>query len=77
MITPGTSQPRKTVTIPVPRTLPLGFEITPSGVQEVWDTFVKPTHSDNAPPQSIEVRMLAGILRAVYAGMTEAQETNR
>lgn len=57
-----------TVEIPMPVVAPLGIEVTPSGVQAVWDTFVKP-QQDRGEIQSIEDRTLMAILRAVHAGL--------
>ncbi|WP_214429835.1 hypothetical protein, partial [Escherichia coli] len=45
--------------------------VTPAMVQDVWDTFVKPGQSDDAPPQSAEMRALMGILRAVHAALED------
>ena len=60
----------KTITIPVPLVAPFGFEVNdPAMVEDVWDTFVKPAQSDDAPPQSAEMRVLMAILRAVHAGL--------
>jgi hypothetical protein len=56
------------VTMPVPTVAPLGFEVTAPMVQDVWDTFVKPDQ-DAGGPQSGEMRVLMGILRAVYVGL--------
>ena len=61
--------PHPTFPLPQPLIAPLGVKITPAMVQEVWDTFVKPTQSNDAPPQSIEMRALMGILRAVHAAL--------
>ena len=58
-----------TFPLPQPLIAPLGVKVTPEMVQEVWGTFVKPTQSDDAPPQSIEMRALMGILRAVHAAL--------
>ena len=58
-----------TFPLPQPLIAPLGVKVTPAMVQEVWDTFVKPTQSNDAPPQSIEMRALMGILRAVHAAL--------
>lgn len=44
---------------------PFGMGITPGDVQDVWDAFVKP-HQDSGEPQSVEMRVLMGILRATY-----------
>ena len=63
----NTTEP--TFPLPQPLMAPIGVEITPEMVQEVWDTFVKPTQSDDAPPQSAEMRALMGILRAVYEAL--------
>lgn len=59
----------KTFTCPVPLVAPLGIEVTPGIVQEVWDTFVKP-EQEQGIPQSGEMRSLMAILRAVYEGLT-------
>ena len=60
---------RDTVTIPWPHVRPLAIPVTPSSVQEVWDTFVKSAPEDFASPPSVEMRTLMAILRAVYAGL--------
>nr|DAT11712.1 MAG TPA: hypothetical protein [Caudoviricetes sp.] len=60
-----------TFPLPQPLIAPFGVKITPEMVQEVWDTFVKPGQSDDAPPQSAEMRALMGILRAVYAALED------
>lgn len=58
------------MSIPIPLVQPTGMQVNSVGmIQEVWDTFVKPTQSDNAPPQSVEVRTLMAILRSMYAGL--------
>jgi hypothetical protein len=49
---------------------PLSWNIARSDVQDVWDAFVKPLQ-DSGDPQSIEMRTLMAILRAVYAGLPE------
>ena len=49
-----------------PTVAPFGYEVTPEMVQDVWDVFVKPSQSDDAPPQSAEMRVLMGILRWAY-----------
>ena len=61
----------KEITIPQPVVSPFGVEVTRRGVKDVWDAFVVPEQSDNAAPQSVEMRMLMGILRSVYAGMSD------
>lgn len=53
-----------TYPLPQPVMAPLGIPITPEYVQEAWDTFVKPAQ-DSGTPQSGEMRILMGILRAV------------
>ena len=58
-----------TFSLPQPLIAPLGVKVTPAMVQDVWDTFVKPGQSDDAPPQSAEMRALMGILRAVHAAL--------
>lgn len=59
------------VLMPVPRSQPFGDEVTADGVQKVWNTFCKPSQSDDSPPQSVEMRQLMAILRAVHEGMTQ------
>jgi hypothetical protein len=67
------SEPYETVTIPVPQLAPFGEPINnPDVVQEVWDTFVKPSQ-DAGELQSIEMRALMAILRAVHKGLQDAQ----
>jgi len=59
------------ITIPIPRVRPLGIPVdTVSGVQEVWDAFIKPAQ-DRGDIQSVEERVLMAILRAVYQGIDE------
>lgn len=65
----------KTISIPVPLVAPIGWEVDkPEMIQDVWDAFVKPSQSDNAPPQSAEMRVLMAILRSVYEGLSNADE---
>ena len=65
----------RTITIPVPVVAPLGWELDkPQMVQDVWDVFVKP-EQDAGVPQSIEMRALMAILRAIYQGLSEAEVT--
>lgn len=62
----------ETIPIPIPRLAPFGLAISdPESVQEVWDAFVKPDQ-DAGRLQSVEMRALMAILRAVHQGMTEA-----
>lgn len=63
----------KRIGIPVPRLAPFGIEVDSTGVMDVWNTFVKPDQ-DNDVPQSVEMRALMAILRAVYQGMTEDED---
>lgn len=56
------------LTIPHPLVWPFGLPITAGGVQDVWDCFVKPDQ-DAGNPQSVEMRLLMAILRAVAAGL--------
>lgn len=59
----------KTLTIPVPTVAPFGDEMSSKdSIQEVWDAFVKPSQQDEFAPQSVEMRVLMAILRAVYIG---------
>lgn len=57
-----------TFTSPVPLVAPIGIEVTPEMVREVWDTFVKPDQ-DAGNLQSSEMRTLMAILRATYEGL--------
>jgi len=57
-----------TFTAPIPQVAPMGFEVTPGMVQDVWDTFVKP-HQDSGDVQSAEMRVLMAILRSTYEGL--------
>lgn len=50
-------------------TAPFGGEVTRDDVRDVWTTFVVPSQSDDAPPQSVETRVLMAILRAAYAAL--------
>jgi hypothetical protein len=61
----------KTMTIPVPLVMPLGWPLeNKKVVEEVWDVFVKPAQERGDLP-SIEMRVLMAILRAVYEGMPD------
>ena len=55
------------------RVAPVGYEVTAAMVEDVWDTFVKPSQSDDAPPQSAEMRVLMAILRGVVAALEADQ----
>ena len=60
-----------TVTIPLPVVMPFGSRLDrPEFVQEVWDAFVKPDQEEKIP-QSVEMRLLMAILRALYQGLEE------
>lgn len=62
---------RPVITIPVPMVAPMGISINSrAAVQEVWDAFVKPDQ-EAGNIQSVEMRMLMAILRAVYEGMED------
>ena len=63
--------PHPTFLLPQPIMAPIGVKVTPAMVQDVWDTFVKPGQSDDAPPQSAEMRALMGILRTVHAALED------
>jgi hypothetical protein len=54
------------IKVPMPTVAPLMYEMTKEGVREVWDAFVKPDQ-DSGMPQSVEMRLLMAILRAVNA----------
>lgn len=58
------------ITIPMPTVAPVGWAIDdPQMIQDVWDVFVKP-EQDAGMPQSIEMRKLMAILRAVFHGLS-------
>lgn len=60
------------IEIPIPRLAPFGLALySPESVQEVWDTFVKP-EQDAGIAQSVEMRTLMAILRAVHKGLVDA-----
>lgn len=64
------------ITIPVPIVRPLGAMLDkPEYVQEVWDAFVKPDQ-DAGVPQSVEMRMLMAILRAVAHGLSQRESSD-
>lgn len=63
----------KTIQIPMPQVAPLGIPVTADAVQEVWDAFVAPSQRDDSPPQSVEMRCLMAILRAVHRGLEDDQ----
>ena len=59
--------------IPVPRVAPFGEPADKrSFLQDVWDTFIKPSQ-EAGNPQSIEERILMAVLRAVYEGLPEEE----
>ena len=64
------------ITIPTPAISPFGLEVSSEGVKDVWDTFVVPAQSDDAPPQSIEMRTLMASLRSVHEGLRREEEIN-
>jgi hypothetical protein len=67
----------KYLKIPVPLVAPMGWEVDDyKMIQDVWDAFVKPSQSDNAPPQSAEMRVLMAVLRAVHQGLIDAEATS-
>lgn len=51
------------------RIAPTGIPVTRDTLRGVWDTFVAPSQSDDAPPQSVETRALMAILRGAYAAL--------
>lgn len=63
----------QTYKMKTPWVAPFGAPVTRRDVQNVWDVFVKPTQSDDAPPQSVEDRTLAAILRSVYDALPEEE----
>ena len=62
----------KTLTIPYPTVPPFDVPISAQGLQEAWDAAWKPIYSDGL--QSIEQRIIAGALRAVFAGLSDCTD---
>lgn len=62
-----------TFTCPVPVMRPMGVPLNADAVQDVWNTYVVPGQADDAPPQSVEMRALMAILRAVHKGLSDAE----
>lgn len=60
----------KKLTIPRPTVAPFGGEVSAEDVRDVWETFVKPDQ-EAGKPQSGEMRVLMGILRAVHQGLSD------
>ena len=60
------------LTIPHPVVPPLGFEVTAADLRDAWDSVWAPIYDG---PQSIEHRVIAGCLRAVYEGLLRADES--
>lgn len=68
--------PTEKIEIPIPRMEPFGVALhRPENIQELWDVFVKP-EQDAGIPQSIEMRALMAVLRAVYQGLIDANITD-
>lgn len=62
------------VLIERPSVLPFGLPVTSAAaIKQVWDAFVAPSQSDDAPPQSVEMRVLMAVLRSVAAGLEAPQ----
>lgn len=62
--------------IPQPKMAPFGTPLaSTAAVQEIWDAFVVPSQADDAPPQSVEMRALMAVLRAVHAGFNAAESS--
>lgn len=61
----------KTLRIPVPMVRPFDVPISASDVQAVWAAYVT---ADQDGAQSVEMRTLMAILRAVHAGMLEKKK---
>lgn len=57
-----------TLTIPWPTVRPTGITVTAGGLKDAWDAIV-PAFGGNGGPQSMEERIVMGVLRAVYDGM--------
>jgi hypothetical protein len=54
--------------IPWPKVRPLDIPLNTGGVEDVWNTIIKPM-SDKEVVQSVETRCLMAIVRSVYWGM--------
>lgn len=59
-----------TFVCPVPVMAPMGVLLNAEAVRDVWNTFVKPDQ-DAGNPQSMEMRALMAILRAMYKGLSD------
>ncbi len=53
--------------IPWPHTRPFDISVTAAGLKDAWESIIPGL--DGGGPQSIETRILMGVLRAVYDGM--------
>lgn len=73
MTTDNRTNEMKTYEMPEPLVAPFGYGVTRDMVRDVWEVFVKPGQSDDAPPQSVEMRVLMAILRAVYVALPETE----
>lgn len=54
------------LTIPWPTVPPLGFNVSAESLKAAWDSVWAPIYAEE---QSIEHRIIAGTLRAVFDGM--------
>lgn len=54
------------IMIPWPTVAPLGVTVSAEGLHAAWESVWVPIYAEH---QSIEHRMIAGVLRAVYDGM--------
>lgn len=58
---------RPNLTIPWPRTRPLDQAVSAGALEEAWDAIIAPLAGQG--PQSVELRIIMGTLRAVFDGM--------
>lgn len=56
------------ISMETPLIMPLGIELHPEGAKEIWDAYIAPGQNDPDHVQSIEERMLMGLLRAFHQG---------
>lgn len=61
-----------TLTIPWPAVAPLGVRVDSRMLEETWEEFIIPLNADGRP-QSAELRVLMGSLRALYKGLLDAE----
>lgn len=56
-----------------PLVAPFGVAVSQEAVKDVWDAFVKP-EQEKGEPQSVEMRVLMGILRSVYDALPTIED---